>query len=73
MDKVNRYRLNVLFIVILISLIGLFMVYDSSKVFALFHFNDEFYYFKRQLLFLFVGFIGLFVGYKITKEVISNG
>ena len=72
MDKVNRYRLNVLFIVILISLIGLFMVYDSSKVFALFHFNDEFYYFKRQLLFLFVGFIGLFIGYKIPLKLIKK-
>lgn len=66
MDKVSKYKRNAFIIILLISLIGLYMVYDASHVFALYYYNDSLYYFKRQFIFLLIGLLGLIIGYKIS-------
>ena len=61
MDKITVYKRNAFIIILLILSIGIYMVYDASNVFALYHFNDSFYYLKRQLLFAVIGLIGLVI------------
>ena len=55
---------------IILSIIGLYQVYSSSKVWALYKENDQFYYLKRQTLFMIIGYIGLIVFSKINLEKI---
>lgn len=43
--------------VIILSLIGLLMVYSASNVIALKEHGDRLYYFKRQLIFLILGYL----------------
>lgn len=58
-----------LWAVIVLAVIGLLMVYSASNVIALDRYNDEFYFFKRQLVFLIVGLI---IGYFIIKADINQ-
>jgi cell division protein FtsW len=55
----RRRRIDVwlLAAVIALSLIGLLMVYSASNVIALAEHNDRLYYFKRQLIFLILGYL----------------
>lgn len=43
--------------IIILSLIGLMMVYSASNVVALAKYGNHYYYFSRQLLFLIIGYI----------------
>lgn len=58
--------------VIALSLFGLVMVYSASNVVAYEKFNDSLYYFKRQLLFLVIGYILMFFIIKIDIQKISK-
>lgn len=46
--------------VIVLALIGVFMVYSSSYVWAAFKFNDPYYFAKRQGIFLLVGLCAMY-------------
>ena len=48
------------------------MVYSASNVVALDDYNDSFYYYKKQLLFMIVGFIIMFIIIKIDINKIRN-
>lgn len=48
------------------------MVYSSSRVWAGFNYNDEFYYFKRQLIFIIIGLILMFLSSKINLNYIKK-
>lgn len=50
--------------IIVLVVFGLLMVYSASNVVASYKYNDAFYYFKRQLIF---GFIGIFVMYVVSR------
>lgn len=54
---------------ITIVLIGLVSVYSSSHVWALYKYNDTFYFFKRQLIFIIIGFIAMFLISKIDYHI----
>ena len=56
-NMVKKIDLYILIPLIILSLFGLLMVYSASNVVALDDFNDSFYYFKRQLLFMVIGYI----------------
>lgn len=60
----------VLFCVLILVIIGVYQVYSSSKIWALYKENDSLYYFKRQLLFSIVGVIAMFVAMKINLQYI---
>jgi cell division protein FtsW len=47
--------------IIILSLLGLMIVYSASNVVAKEKFGDSLYYFKRQLLFLVIGYILMFL------------
>lgn len=55
----HRRRIDIwlLAAIIALSLIGLLMVYSASNVIALAEHNDRLYYFKRQLIFLILGYL----------------
>lgn len=61
-----KKKLNIsLFIaIIVLALFGLMMIYSASSIWAEYKFNDSFYYFKRQLIFI---VIGIFIMYVVSK------
>ena len=64
--------LLILILTTALTIIGLLFVLSSSNVWANHRFNDPFYFFKRQLLFANIGFIGMIavskIHYKIYKK-----
>jgi len=60
----------VLFCVIILTIIGIYEVYSASNVWALYKENDSLYYFKRQLGFGIVGFIAMYIGIKMNKDIL---
>ena len=49
--KKPRVNLHILIPLYLILMIGIFMVYSSSKIWANYIYNDATFYLKRQLIF----------------------
>ena len=74
LKKVSTGKFDgVLFTLILaLSLFGLLMVYDSSSVLAYNLFGDKFAYIKSQLVWSVMGFIALFVFYRIDYHKLYN-
>jgi len=60
----------VLLCVLSLVAIGIYEVYSSSNVWALYKENDSFYFFKRQLGFGIIGIIGMFIAIKIDLKYI---
>ena len=51
--------------VFLLSIIGLFMIYSASSIWANYKYNDSFHYAKLQLIYLIISYIALYIVYKI--------
>lgn len=68
----RKIDLFILIPIIILSLFGLLMVYSASNVVALDDYNDSFYYFKRQLLFMVIGIIIGTIIIKIDIKKIFN-
>ena len=51
MSKITKEGKIVLFITLLLTAFGVYMVYSASRVWALAKYNDSFYFLKRQLIF----------------------
>ena len=66
--KIDYYKVFITTAIIL-TLIGLYMVSSASQVWAEFKYGDKYYFSKRQLLFVVLGFIIMFV---LTKVRISS-
>jgi cell division protein FtsW len=58
-----------LFGIILLSLFGILMVYDSSVALAIRDFSDQYYYVRQQLLWLGIGIITMSVCSKIPYKI----
>lgn len=70
--KLKKYRIHLIVCTFVLLLIGLYMVRDSSLVWAEYLYNDSNYYFKRQLVYLIFG-IGIFyLGMKINLEFLRK-
>jgi cell division protein FtsW len=52
-----------------IVIIGLICVYSASHIWALYKFNDSYYFIKRQSLFAVVGIIGMLIASKIDYHI----
>lgn len=61
----NKSKLLVMEVVVL-AICGLLMVYSSSYIWAAFKFDDPYYFFKRQAIFMIVGFVAMFFFSKIN-------
>lgn len=68
----HKINLKILIPLYLILFIGIYMVYSSSHIWANYMYADPFYYFKRQLFFLILGSVMLFVGYRINLNKIKK-
>lgn len=55
MSKITKEGKIVLFITLLLTAFGVYMVYSASRVWALAKYNDSFYFLKRQLIFALIG------------------
>ena len=56
---------SLLIVIMILVLFGLLMVYSASNIVASYKYNDSFYYFKRQLLFAFIGIILMLLTIKV--------
>lgn len=68
----NKIDKALLIDIIILSVFGLLYVFSASNVVASYRYDDEFYFFKRQLLFLVIGMIGMYIMTKINIEKIKK-
>lgn len=64
-DMKNKITL----LTIIIVFIGLLSVYSSSHVWALYKYNDAFYFFKRQFIFVVLGLISMYITSKMDYQI----
>ncbi len=64
----NKNNLMLLVVIILLSCVGLIMVYSSSSAYARDRFGSSYHFFYRQLLWLFVGGAGLIFTYNLPYK-----
>ena len=57
------------FIVLILSIFGLFMIYSSSSIWAEYKFGDCFHYLKYQSIFFFIGIIIMIIMSKIDYRI----
>ena len=60
----KKLDISLFIAIIILALFGLMMIYSASSIWAEYKFNDSFYYFKRQLIFI---VIGIFIMYTVSK------
>ena len=72
MERKGPADLLLFFIMLVLLAIGLIMVLSASSYDALLHYDDALYYFKRQLIFMAVGFVGMFVMMSISPEIVKK-
>jgi cell division protein FtsW len=53
----RQIRINLLMVTVILSAIGAVMIYSSSCVFAYENYGDSAYFFKRHIIFLFIGIV----------------
>lgn len=68
----KKIDLPLLFIVTVLTLFGLLMVYDASSVMAYNIFGDKYSYIKDQLVWVGVGFVGLFFFFAFDYRRLYN-
>ena len=64
-----KNRIYLITSVVLLSLIGIIMIYSSSYIWANYKYNDSLKYFKNQFLFLIIGLIIMYVISKIDYHI----
>lgn len=64
----GKFDITLFSLVLMLTLFGLLMVYDASSVIAYNLFGDKFSYIKSQLVWAVLGFIGMFVFYRIDYK-----
>ncbi|MDD6466594.1 MAG: putative lipid II flippase FtsW [Erysipelotrichaceae bacterium] len=57
----NRRTRILMFEIICMLLIGLTMIYSSSRIWAIYKYNNEWHFFQRQLLFALIGIVTMIV------------
>ena len=70
--NLNKYRYTLIISVILLSLFGVFMVKESSKIWASYLYNDQYYFFKRQSIYFILGIVSFFIGTKIKESWVKK-
>ena len=57
MSKLSKEAKIVLFLSIVLTVFGVYMVYSASNVWAMYKYNDVYFFFKRQLIFAVLGIL----------------
>ena len=71
-DNIKKERILIIIGVITISLIGLFFIYSSSRIWAEYKYNDSLKYFKNQLIFFIIGLILMINVSKIDYHIYAS-
>ena len=64
----KRFDVILLVSIIVMLAFGLLMIYDASSVIAFRDFNDKYHYIKEQLVWVVLGFIGMFIAYRFPYK-----
>ena len=72
MERKGPADLLLFFIMLVLLAIGLIMVLSASSYDALLNYDDALYYFKRQLIFMAIGFVGMFIMMNISPEIVKK-
>src|SRR5690625_1972343 len=77
-EKLLQHRfpdLILLFLVCSLLIIGILMVYSSSNIWAEYKYGDNYFFVKRQLLFIAVGFVCMsiisYIPYNLWKQYVN--
>lgn len=70
--RVRKYQIAIVIATLLLLMIGLYMVRDSSLVWANYLYGDPNYYFKRQLIYAIIGIFVFFVSIKIKISFLKK-
>lgn len=70
--NLKKYQRAITISTFLILIIGIYMVRDSSLVWAKYLYNDENYYFKRQLIYGIIGTFIFFLAKKIKLDFLKK-
>ena len=68
--KLNKEGYIIFLSTIILSIIGIFMIYSSSNIWAEYLYNDKYYYLKRQIIFFILGLGVIFISLKIDLNKI---
>lgn len=68
--KIKNLSYYIIAIVLALAIIGVFMVKDASSVWAKYLYDDEFYFFKRQIIFLVIGIVVFCIGYFVNATLL---
>ncbi|QVK17060.1 putative lipid II flippase FtsW [Mycoplasmatota bacterium] len=69
MKQENQMNILLFVTTLLLTLIGVVMVYSASQIWAEYKFNDKAYYLWRQLIFASIGILGMYVISKINYQI----
>ena len=68
-DKFNKIDKTLLFVTIILTVLGLIMIFSSSSIAAVLQYgNTEYYFFKKQLIVVLAGFFLSFIIYFIPTD-----
>ncbi len=71
-DPIYGFDWWIVSIVLILTILGLVMIYSASSVVADINYSDKYYFFKKQFLFAIVGFIVMWFTVFIPRKVINK-
>ena len=72
MEHKNQPDLVLFFVTLMLLIIGLIMVLSASSYEAMLDYNDALHFFKRQALFLLMGFVPMFIMMNINIDFVKR-
>ena len=69
MKRINYSNLKIIIPLLITLIIGIFMVYSSSSIWANFIYDDKYYYLKRQTIFVIIGLLLMIILSKIKLSI----
>lgn len=63
---------GLLSVILFLAIFGLLMVYSASNVVAYYRYNDKAYFLKRQVLFMIIGLLGMYLMMKIELHKLKK-
>ena len=70
--NIKKYKVILLLSTFILTFFGLFMIKESSDIWAKYLYDDEMYFFKRQAIFIILGIVSFFVASRIRIEYLKK-
>ena len=68
----RKTRISIILILLILLSIGVVMIYSSSSIYAWNNRGDSFFYLKRHLVYLFFGFILMFISMTVDHRILRK-